>query len=49
MTDTNEILAFIDGFLADHADWLPAVTIDFALDVRHMVEADATSELEVAA
>lgn len=51
MNDTHDILAFIDAFLQDHGEWLPNVTVDFALDLRHMVSesADADSKFEVAA
>lgn len=49
MRDTNEILNFIDTFLTTHADWLPNVTVDFALDLRSMVEQSVEPELEVAA
>lgn len=49
MTDTNQILEFIDTFLAEHADWLPNVTVDFALDVRSLVTQAAERKLEMAA
>lgn len=49
MTDTTQILNFIDEFLAAHSDWLPDVTVDFALDVRSLVAQAAERKLEVAA
>lgn len=49
MRDTKEILDFIDSFLQAHADWLPDVTVDFALDLRSLVERSFQPELEVAA
>jgi hypothetical protein len=35
----TDILEFIDEFLTEHCGWLPNMTVDFALDVRSMVEA----------
>jgi len=50
MHDSTEILSFIDTFLAQHIDWLPDVTVNFALDLRSLVEAaNADAQFEVAA
>ena len=49
MHDNTEIINFIDTFLGDHSEWLPQVTIDFALDVRMMVEESSSRVLEGAA
>jgi hypothetical protein len=45
MHTTTDILDFIDQWLAANGEWLPATTIDFALDVRSMVADAATVEL----
>jgi hypothetical protein len=49
MQDSTEILKHIDTFLADHSDWLPQVTVDFALDLRLMVSESSDRTLESAA
>ncbi len=41
MTDTpttQDIIAFIDQWMIDNRGWVSEVSVDFALDVRNMVE-----------
>lgn len=45
MTTTHDITAFIDQWLVDNRDWVSDVSVDFALDVRILVE--QLSELEI--
>ena len=38
MTTTHDITSFIDEWLADHQGLVNGVSVDFALDVRNMVQ-----------
>ena len=38
MTNTQEITQFIDEWLMQNRSWVSDVSVDFALDVRLMVE-----------
>ena len=38
MTTSKEITSFIDKWLVDNRDWVSDVSVDFALDVRNMLE-----------
>lgn len=45
MPTTQDITAFIDQWLIDNRGWVSDVSVDFALDVRNMVEQLARLEL----
>ena len=45
MTTNTDITAFIDQWLADNRDWIGDVSVDFALDVRNMIEQLADFEI----
>lgn len=47
MNTTTDILDFIDEWLAANGEWLPAITVDFALDIRSMV-AEAAPAVDLA-
>lgn len=38
MTTTTDITEFIDQWLVDNRAWVSDVSVDFALDVRYMIE-----------
>jgi hypothetical protein len=37
-TTTSDITIFIDQWMIEHRDWVSDVSVDFALDVRNLVE-----------
>ena len=45
MTSAYDITAFIDQWLVDNRDLISDVSVDFALDVRNMVELLAEFEI----
>ncbi len=45
MATTQEVTAFIDQWLVENRDWVSDVSVDFALDVRNMLEELAEIEL----